>query len=63
MAPHSSTLAWKILWMEEPVGLQSMAESSCYAMFNIFICIFVWDAQPYELGASGTISPLEGWED
>jgi len=24
MAPHSSTLAWKILWMEEPVGLQSM---------------------------------------
>ena len=24
MAPHSSTLAWKILWMEEPVRLQSM---------------------------------------
>ena len=24
MAPHSSTLAWKILWMEEPDGLQSM---------------------------------------
>ena len=24
MAPHSSTLAWKILWMEEPGGLQSM---------------------------------------
>ena len=22
MAPHSSTLAWKILWMEEPNGLQ-----------------------------------------
>ena len=21
MAPHSSTLAWKILWMEEPGGL------------------------------------------
>ena len=20
MAPHSSTLAWKILWMEEPIG-------------------------------------------
>lgn len=32
-------------------------------MFNISIYIFVWDAQPYELGASGTISPLEGWED
>ena len=24
MAPHSSTLAWKIPWTEEPVGLQSM---------------------------------------
>ena len=24
MAPHSSALAWKIPWMEEPGGLQSM---------------------------------------
>jgi len=24
MAPHSSTLAWRIPWMEEPGGLQSM---------------------------------------
>ena len=24
MAPYSSTLAWKIPWTEEPVGLQSM---------------------------------------
>ena len=24
MAPHSSTLAWKIPWMEEPGELQSM---------------------------------------
>ena len=24
MAPHSSTLTWKISWMEEPGGLQSM---------------------------------------
>ena len=24
MAPHSSTLAWKIPWMDEPGGLQSM---------------------------------------
>ena len=24
MAPHSSTLAWKITWTEEPGGLQSM---------------------------------------
>ena len=24
MATHSSTLAWRILWTEEPSGLQSM---------------------------------------
>ena len=24
MAPHTSTLAWKIPWGEEPGGLQSM---------------------------------------
>ena len=24
MVPHSSTLAWKIPWKEEPGGLQSM---------------------------------------
>ena len=24
MAPHSSTLAWEIPWMEEPGGLQSI---------------------------------------
>ena len=24
MTPHSSTLAWKVPWMEQPGGLQSM---------------------------------------
>ena len=28
MAPHSSTLAWKIPWMEEPGRLQSMVARS-----------------------------------
>ena len=28
MAPHSSTLAWKIPWMEEPSRLQSMGSLS-----------------------------------
>ena len=28
MAPHSSTLAWKIPWLEEPGGLQSMGSLS-----------------------------------
>ena len=30
MAPHSSTLAWTIPWMEEPGGLQAMGSlESC----------------------------------
>ena len=28
VATHSSTLAWKIPWMEEPAGLQSMGSLS-----------------------------------
>ena len=28
MAPHSSTLAWRIPWTEEPGGLQSMGSQS-----------------------------------
>ena len=28
MAPHSSTLAWKILWTEKPGGLQSIGSQS-----------------------------------
>ena len=34
MAPHSSTLAWKILWMEEPGRLQSMGSLSQTRMSN-----------------------------
>ena len=29
MATHSSILAWKILWTEEPGGLQSMGSQRC----------------------------------
>ena len=34
MATHSSTLAWKIPWTEEPGGLQSMG-SQILALFDI----------------------------
>ena len=34
MAPHSSTLAWKIPGMEEPGGLQSMGSLSRTRMSN-----------------------------
>ena len=34
MAPHSSTLAWKIPWLEEPGGLQSMGSLSQTRLSN-----------------------------
>jgi len=34
MAPHSSTLAWKILWTEEPGGLQSMGSRTQLSDFS-----------------------------
>ena len=34
MAPHSSTLAWKIPWMEEPSRLQSMGSLSQTRLSN-----------------------------
>ena len=34
MAPHSSTLAWKIPWTEEPGGLQSMGSRNWTCLSN-----------------------------
>ena len=39
MATHSSTLAWKILWMEEPGRLQSMGSQS-WTLLNNFTFFF-----------------------
>ena len=36
MAPHSSTLAWKILWTEEPGRLQSMGSLKSRARLSDF---------------------------
>ena len=40
MAPHSSTLAWKIPWTEEPGRLQSMGslrvEPDCASSLSLF---------------------------
>ena len=35
MAPHSSTLAWKTPWTEEPGGLQSMGLLSQTRLSNL----------------------------
>ena len=40
MAPHFSTLAWKIPWMEEPGGLQSMGSLRVRCYCRLSSCPF-----------------------
>ena len=41
MAPHSSTLAWKIPWMEEPGGLHAVhGVAKSWAQLSDFIFTF-----------------------
>ena len=46
MAPHSSTLAWKIPWMEEPGGLQSMGSQRVWhnwaTSLLYFTCVYIY---------------------
>ena len=42
MAPHSSTLAWKIPWTEEPGGLQSMGSLQVGAALLSFFTFMHW---------------------
>ena len=39
MATHSSTLAWKILWMEEPGRLQSMGVTKSQTQLRDYTCL------------------------
>ena len=42
MAPHSSTLAWKIPWMEEPGRLQSMGSLRVRHDWVISLSLFIF---------------------
>ena len=42
MAPHSSTLAWKVPWMEEPGGLQSMGSQRVRHVWATSLSIFTF---------------------
>ena len=44
MAPHSSTLAWKIPWTEEPGRLQSMGVAKSQTRMSDFTCTFHFHA-------------------
>ena len=54
MAPHSSTLAWKIPWMEEPGGLQSM-ESLSQTRLSDFTFTFHFHALEKEMATHSII--------
>ena len=55
MAPHSSTLAWKILWMEEPgkAAVQGVAKSR--TRLSDFPCTFHFHALEKEMATHSTV--------
>ena len=54
MATHSSTLAWKIPWMEEPGGLQSMGSESQTQLSN-FTFTFHFPALEKEMATHSSV--------
>ena len=64
MAPHSSTLAWKIPWMEEPDRLQSMGSrrvghdwATSLSLFTFMHWRKKWQPTPVFLPGES-----QGWE-
>ena len=54
MGTHSSTLAWKIPWMEEPGRLQSMGSLSQIRL-NIFTFTFHFHALEKEVATHSSV--------
>ena len=61
MAPHSSTLAWKIPWTEEPGRLQSMGSLGVHGVarsrtrLSNFILIFHFHALEKEMATHSSV--------
>ena len=55
MAPHSSTLAWKIPWMEEPGGLQSMGWLKSQTQLSDFTFTFHFHALEKEMATHSSV--------
>ena len=56
MAPHSSILAWKIPWTEEPGGLQSMGSLSRTRLSDfIFTFTFHFHALEKEMATHSSV--------
>ena len=55
MAPHSSTLAWKIPWMEEPGRLQSMGPLKVGHNRATSLSLFTFMALEKEMGTHSSV--------
>ena len=55
MAPHSSTLAWKIPWMEEPGRLQSMGSRRVGTRLSDFTFTFHFHALEKEMATHSSV--------
>ena len=55
MAPHSSTLAWKIPWTEEPGGLQSFGVSKSWTRLSDFTFTFHFHALEKEMATHSSV--------
>ena len=66
MAPHYNTLAWKIPWMEEPGGLQSMGslESDTTEQHHFHFslsCIGEGNGNPLQCSCLENLRDGEAW--
>ena len=55
MAPRSSTLAWKIPWMEEPGRLQSMGSLKSRMQLSDFTSTFHFHALEKEMAIHSSV--------
>ena len=58
MAPHSSTLAWKIPWTEEPGRLQSLGSRRVGTQLRDFTFTFPFHALEKEMATDASVL---GW--
>ena len=55
MVPHSSTLAWKIPWTEEPGRLQSMGVARSHTRLSDFTLTFHFHALEKEMATHSRV--------
>ena len=55
MTPHSSTLAWKIPWIEEPGRLQSMGSQRVGHLLSDFTLTFHFHALEKEMATHSSV--------